>query len=348
MGFVPLILIITTGEHAYTHRDLHRQSHLDLDVVSYDKVLKRKRRPYRATYIFTDFDRLPPWRVQQAALLYRSLKNAGVKVLNDPARALGRCGLLRALNRNEINGFDAYRVDSLEAPARWPVFLRLEGDHAAPISGLLHNKAELEQAIERSLEQGAPHNALLIIEYAAEPVRPGLFRKLSVFKVGDRLLGYTCVHDDNWLVKYGQPGIAPLELYDEEYSFVAHNPFAAAVEPAFRLAGIDYGRVDFGLVGGQPQIYEINSNPHVDLDPKTSPVDMRNQSNALFRENYLQAMADIDTGRRPAWQVKSSAFVRSARMAPSRARKALATSYHGLRNAAGLSMARPASKSDST
>jgi hypothetical protein len=269
-------------------------------------------------------------------------------VLNDPAQALGRFGLLRALHRKGINGFDAYRVDSLETPARWPVFLRLEGNHSAPVSGLLHNEAELEEAIERSLEGGAPRNALLIIEYAAETVRPGLFRKLSVFKVAGRLLGYTCVHDDHWLVKYGQPGIAPAELYDEEYSFVAHNPFAAAVEPAFQLAGIDYGRVDFGLVCGRPQIYEINSNPYVELDPEPSPIDMRNRSNALFTANYLQAMADIDTGRRPAWQVKSSAFVRSARMAPARARKALVTSYRGLTKSAGFSMAKPTSKSDST
>jgi hypothetical protein len=329
-----LILVITTREHSYTHDALCRQPGLDLDVVSYDKILKRKHRPYRATHIFTDFERLPPWRVQEAAVLYRMLKSSGTRVLNDPARALGRFGLLRALHRNGSNGFDVYRVESLETPARWPVFLRLEGNHSDPVSGLLSNRAELDQAIEHAVERGAPRDHLLIIEYAAEPVRPGLFRKLSVFRVGERLLGYTCTHDDRWLVKYGQPGIAPLELYEEEYSFVANNPFAAAVESAFRLAGIEYGRIDFGLVGGRPQIYEINNNPHVQLNPEKSPVERRDQSNALFKANYLQAMLAIDT-ERPSWRVRSSLFVRSARTAPARTRKALAKTYRKLRKSGG-------------
>jgi hypothetical protein len=334
-----LILVITTREHRYTHQTLYRQSGLDLDVISYDTILKRKGRPYSATHIFTDFDRLPPWRVQQAALLYRKLERAGVKVLNDPARALGRFGLLRALYRNGTNAFDAYRVDGLEAVARWPVFLRLEGEHAEPLSGLLHDEAELEEAIERAVDQGAPRGALLIIEYAAEPVRPGLFRRLSVFKVDETLLGHTCAHDDKWLVKYGQPGIAPPELYDEEYSFVANNPFGAAVEPAFRLAGIDYGRMDFGLVGGRLHIYEINTNPHVELKPEPSPAPMRNRSNALFAVNYLKAMAEIDTERRPSWKVKLSALVRSARLAPAQARKLRAKSDSGQKKSAARATA---------
>ncbi len=331
LGVCSLILVITTREHSYTHNALHKRSGLDLDVISYEKILKRDRSPYPATHIFTDFDRLPLRQVQDAAALYRALKSAGVKVLNDPAGVCGRYELLRALHSKGLNSFNAYRADSLETPSRWPVFLRLDGTHAAPISGLLHNPAELEEAIERALEVGTPPNALLIVEYAGEPVRPGLFRKLSVFKVGEKLLGHTCVHEENWIVKYGQPGIAPAELYDEEYDLVANNPFTAAVEPAFQLAGIDYGRVDFGLVDGRPQIFEINTNPHVELDPKASPVERRNQSNALFKANYLEAMAAIDTERRPAWVVKSSVPVRSARIVPARVRKLLATSYRKLR-----------------
>jgi hypothetical protein len=343
-GVLSVILVITTREHAYTHQMLRRQPGLDLHLISYDEILKRKR-PFRGTHIFTDFERLPPWRVQQAAVLYRRLKSAGVRVLNDPARALGRFGLLRALHRAGINQFDAYRVDGLETVARWPVFLRLEGNHSEPLSRLLHNEAELEEAIGRAIDEGAPRNALVIIEYAAEPVRPGLYRKLSVFRVGDRLLGYTCVHDDKWLVKYGQPGIAPPELYEEEYSFVANNPFAAAVEPVFRLAGIEYGRIDFGLVGGRPQIYEINNNPYVELDPEPSPADMRNQSTALFKVNYIGAMAEIDTERRPSWKIKTSTLVRSVRLAPVRARTFLGQAKRRLKTAAGSATVDQPSKS---
>lgn len=292
-----MILIVTTSEHRSTHDRLQSERKIDVRVVSYDEVLKT-RKPYRATYVFTDVDRLPAWRARQAALLYRRLAADGIRVLNDPARLASRFGLLRSLNRSGINMFDAYRVDELAEPRRWPVFLRVEGDHKAPVSALLHSPDELEQALEDCLASGHPRSALLIIEYAAEPVRDGLFRKLSVFRVGERLIGYTCTHDDNWLVKYGKTGIAPPELYEEEYGFVAQPPFADLMRRVFDLAGIDYGRVDFGLVAGKPQIYEINTNPHIDLRPEPSPVARRNQSVDAFRANYLAAIDAIDTNDR--------------------------------------------------
>ena len=88
---------------------------------------------------------------------------------------------------------------------------------------------------------------LLIIEYCAEPLRPGLFRKLSVFKLGERLIGFPAVHDDNWIVKYGKGGLADDALYEEDHGFVADSPFAPLMAQAFDLAGVDYGRVDFGI-----------------------------------------------------------------------------------------------------
>ena len=315
-----MILVVTTRDHRYTHETLHREPSLDLDVVTYDRVLKR-RSPHKATHIFTDLDRLSDWELHEAALTFRDMKSRGMTALNDPARFLGRFGMLRNLHRAGLNGFDVYRVDSCERPKRWPVFLRLEGNHAAPVSGLLQNEKELESALETAVAQGAPKSALLIIEYAAEPIRPGVFRKLSVFRVGDRFLGYTCVHEDSWIVKYGKAGIASDEMYEEEYALVRDNPFAEAVKPAFDLAGLDYGRVDFGLVDGKPQIYEINNNPFVDLSRKPEAASRRQESSALFRENYLQAMSEIDTFQRPTWQASSAAMARTIRHSPPRIRR---------------------------
>lgn len=319
-----MILVITTCDHGYTHESLHRERGLDLDVITYEKVLGR-RALQRATHIFTDLDRLSDAQLHDAALLYRRLRDAGVRALNDPARFLGRYGLLRALNRAGINKFDAYRVESEERPRRWPVFLRLEGDHAFPVSGLIQNERELEAAIAKAVDEGAPKSALLIIEYAAEPLADGVYRKLSVFRVGDRFLGYTCVHENNWLVKYGTLGLANDELYAEEQELVRNNPYADAVKPAFDLAGIEYGRVDFGIVDGKPQIYEINNNPYVTLGIRAGAPDRRNESNLLFRRNYLDAMDAIDTYKRPSWQASASALRRAVRHSPPRIRRLAAS-----------------------
>jgi len=285
-----LIIIVTNDEHRYTHRDVAAEDGITFGIMGYSEMAQRAKALPEATYIFTDVDRLDPRGRRKAAHAYRALRSHGQKVLNDPARMMSRFGLLRALNRAGINDFDAYLAEALETPRRWPVFLRTEGNHSEPVSGLLNNADELDEALAKSIKKGVPLPALLIIEYAAEEVRPGLFRKLSVFRVGDRMLGYTCVHDDQWIVKYGKKDITPDELYEEEHDFVVNHRFAEQMRPVFELAGVDYGRVDFGLVGGKPQIYEINSNPDIKLRPDPSPSALRNQSNDTFRANYLAAM----------------------------------------------------------
>ena len=298
-GAYALIFIVTTLQHSYTHKCLLEEPELDVRLASYGKLERNKERLPAGTYIFTDLDRLPLPSLQAAAERYRELRDKGFRVLNDPAQAMKRFGLLRALNRAGINDFDAYSVESLDRPKRWPVFLRLEGDHQRPLSGLLNTPEELDEALQSAVDAGVPRSALIIIEYAAEPVATGLFRKLSVFRVGDQMLGYTCVHDDQWIVKYGKKGIATPEMYEEEYRFVADNPFGPELRKVFDLAGIEYGRADFGLVGGKPQIYEINTNPNMKLIDPAAVNRRRNDSTELFRLNYIAAIRAIDTAGAP-------------------------------------------------
>ena len=84
-------------------------------------------------------------------------------------------------------------------------------------------------------------------------------------------------------------------MYEEEYRFVADNPFGPELRKVFDLAGIEYGRADFGLVGGRPQIYEINTNPNMKLTDPAAVNRRRNDSTELFRVNYIAAMQAIDT-----------------------------------------------------
>ena len=294
-GAYALIFIVTTLQHSYTHKCLLDEPELDVRLATYGKLEQNKERLPAGTYIFTDLDRLPLPSLQSAAQRYRDLRDKGFQVFNDPARAMKRFGLLRALNRAGINDFDAYSVESMDRPKRWPVFLRLEGDHHHPLSGLLNSPEELDNAIQAAIGSGVPRSALVVIEYAAEPVSEGLFRKLSVFRVGDRMLGYTCVHDDQWIVKYGKKGIATPEMYEEEYRFTADNPFGPQLRKVFDLAGIEYGRADFGLVGVKPHIYEINTNPNMKLTDPAAVNRRRNDSTELFRVNYIAAMKAIDT-----------------------------------------------------
>jgi hypothetical protein len=103
-----------------------------------------------------------------------------------------------------------------------------------------------------------------------------------------------CVHDTHWLVKDGTTGCAPPELYADELRIARDNPFQERIATAFDLAGIDYGRADFGLVGGRVQLYEINRNPTLEFWFEHPSAD-RHETLRVVKANLLAALQAIDT-----------------------------------------------------
>lgn len=287
-----MIIVLTTRSHSYTHRVLTEERRLDVKLMPYDAAFRRRRLP-TATYIFSDLDRLGYFELELAAGLYRQLRRAGLKALNDPARASQRFKLLRQLKSRGINDFDVWSLDDVRMPDRFPVFLRTASAHRGVLTGLLENRQALDQAIAAAVDQGVPERELLVVEYCAEPVAPGLFRKLSVYRIGDRMLSSTCVHDTSWVAKTGVKGIASQELYEDELRIVRENPYENALRQVFAMANIEYGRADFGLVRGRPQIYEINTNPSLEA-PRPHPVKARVESARLVYDSLVAAFAEID------------------------------------------------------
>ena len=92
-----MIVAITTRGHGDTLVSLSNGSFgfpvPKFVMESYDKLLCARRVP-RATYIFTDLERLAPWELRGAGELYRTLTEQGLRCLNDPARHGARrvCG----------------------------------------------------------------------------------------------------------------------------------------------------------------------------------------------------------------------------------------------------------------
>ncbi len=264
--------------------------------MSYDEVFQRRRLP-RATYVFTDLDRLHFWDLEWAARLYRHLQAQGLRVLNDPARFRSRYQLLRQLHRTGLNPFDVWYINEQPPEAAYPVFLRTDSAHRGPMSELLHTPAELDSAVRAVLAQGVPLRELLIVQYAAEPTTDTLYRKLSVHRIGDTLVAGLCAHQDNWVAKLGQSGIATAELYDDEYRIARDNPYADFARRVFDAADIDYGRLDFALVNGQPVAYEVNTNPNIRA-LRTHAYPIRLETSALVMGNLSAGLQRIDTPER--------------------------------------------------
>lgn len=296
-----MIRFLLTRGHSYTLKKVKRSRTAPrITITHYDRIF-RARWLRRGTYVFTDVDRLSFWDLELAAQTFLQLKAAGLKVWNNPARVKTRYPLLRALHEAGLNDFNVYRAAEDFSRARFPVFVRKLQNHREPLSDLLYTHSEARQVIDAAVAAGTPMENLIVIEYAAEPVRDGLFRKLSAFRIGDRIVPHISVHDTSWLVKYGQHGIGTEDIYREELELLKANPFADQLRRVFDIAEIEYGRADFGIYRGRIQIYEINTNPHV-AAPGAHPSPIRRESMRLIWNLYLEALRAIDSpGGFPVW-----------------------------------------------
>jgi len=248
----------------------------------------------RATYIFGDLERLAPWELFLAADLYRSMRKAGLRCLNDPARAMARVELLVALHDAGINSYSVFRADAQPRPPRFPVFIRPEHSHETPQSKLYGDQQSLELALKKLQESGLPLRGLLVVEQAAEPYNETLWAKWGTWRIGDRLIVEHIAVDDTWLVKIGDHAKVTDAIMDDEREAVETNRFATDIGPAFDIAGIEFGRADHGTVAGQAAIYEINTNPYLGLFvPDRHPI--RRETQIIARGRIAEALAEIDT-----------------------------------------------------
>jgi hypothetical protein len=151
----------------------------------------------------------------------------------------------------------------------------------------------LDGKLQDLVKEGKRAEELIVVEYCAEPAVPNIFRKLAAYRVGDRIVPANTVHDDQWCVKYGKTGGGTDELYADELDSILSNRYESVLRPIFETANIEYGRVDFGLVGGKVQVYEINTNPNISA-PSGHPSPARRRSQELVWNALLEAIAALD------------------------------------------------------
>jgi hypothetical protein len=293
-----MLLFITAAGHSYTVKSLvERNFGADAppcQVTTYDAAFYAKY-TMQATHIFTDIERLYDWELVLAGDLYRSIRDAGLPCVNNPAKVMCRYELLRELHAAGINPFTVYRADDRPQPARFPVFVRCEADHALPVSELLPDQAALDARLLALQEEGVPLRGLIVVEYAGEPIAPGVWRQFGTFRVADAVLVDHAVAEDKWLVKYGKRGLATDEMFADEKAAVVTNRFAEELRPAFDIAGVEWGRADHAAFNGRQIVYEINTNPELQtLVPQRSPI--RDEALRFARQRMAKQLWHIDFG----------------------------------------------------
>jgi len=294
-----MIRFIVAPGHEYTFNGIldpaRRVRELPAETGLYRALFRSSVIP-PGTWVFCDIERLAAWELRLAGEVARLMRAAGngFRVLNDPARAASRYELLFRLHDRGFNRFRAWRAEDGIPPARFPVFLRLEANHRKPLTGLIEDREALAVELDMLPSLGISRRGVLIIEYHAEALEPGVFRKYAAYRFGDRIVADHLVHDVTWLAKYGAEEAWNDARFAEEASYVRDNPHAARLMEAFEIARIDYGRADYGIVDGEIQVWEINTNPALPEANLEKAPPQRADATIVARDRRLDAIEALD------------------------------------------------------
>ncbi len=259
-----MIYYIVTAKHSYTigtYLASWGRSLVGLiRPISYEELLKREQLS-GGTYIFSDLERLSPAQTEIAVQIWEQLSQAGprVRLFNHPGRTLRRYDLLRALYKSGKNRFRATRARESFA-----------SEHTASLTPLLHNPAELNQALLGLLVRGHRLRDLLVVEFCDTSDASGLFRKYSAFRMGAEVLPGHIYISRNWVAKRVD-AILDETWEREEREYLERNPHVAWLKEIFGFARVDYGRIDYSIFRGEPQVWEINTNPMLFHFPEEYP-----------------------------------------------------------------------------
>jgi hypothetical protein len=268
----------------------------------------RQRRFGAGTYVFA-VDGIEPAEGRLFAAMWDQLADAAprVQVMNHPARTMGRFELLTAMAETKGNAFRAVRATDWPVSLRYPVFIRERERHNGSLTALLHSQADVARTLRWLSMKGFRRADLLVVEYCDTADAQGVYRKYSAYVVGDRIVPRAIEFGGKWLVKHD------IRMFDdarirEEYEYVTRNPHEEWLRDAFALAGVTYGRADYALKDGVPQLFEINLNPTVGrFRPKGQDPEetlrlraKRRATNEAFYAGFNAAWQTLDAKTAPA------------------------------------------------
>jgi hypothetical protein len=273
-----------------------------VNVVSYHD-LRRIRSFEAGALVFTGLGVITDHQRQAASEIHAQLlgKSESLMLLNHPEKSLRRLDLIKKLHELGINDFLAYKTGEYQnASVRFPVFVREARRHSGSLTGLIDNASALEKSIQSLEKSGYPANDLLIVEFCNTSDENGLYRKYSALKIGDAIIPRYLSLGYNWVVKENEPNPDTGELYDdqkikEELDYIHNNPHKKELEKIFKLAHIDYGRIDYGLKDGRLQVWEINTLPTFGQPPgfeKKSQNTPRKKARAKAKELFYEEFSD--------------------------------------------------------
>lgn len=267
-----------------------------------------------STQIFAAIDQLSTVQRDAVARIWDAHAAAAPAAvrLNDPRRVLLRFDLLTRLHQMGLNSFNVYPAKRPDEVQRFPVFVRHRSRHDGPATGLLETRKDLLKVLRALRIRGRRLDDYMIVEFCDASGPDGFFRKYAAFKVGSRIIPCHLFSSREWCVKsiQNQPTESSVE---EQLAHVRDNPYEAWLRRVFDVAGIDYGRIDYGVSNGVPQAWEINVNPTIGRGVGQSrhlgqPPPIRealDRCRDIFHDQLKSAFLALDNGA-PVGQVRAA------------------------------------------
>jgi hypothetical protein len=316
-----------------------------LRILTYDDIVTQQAVPL-GSYIFAAIDQLSPTERTVAVQCWHELSSASsaITLLNHPTEVLCRYDLLQACFALKRNTFGVRRASEFSRPQRFPVFIRAEWEHTGGLTRLLYTRRQVAQALTKLLLLGYRLRDLLIVEYCETVDAAGVFREYCAAIVGDRIMPQALVHNHDWVTKW-DGRLVDADRAREQREYVDSNPHAEWLRETFDLAKIRYGRIDYGLKDGVPQVWEINTNPTIvrrAAAPNLMPEEQRHLL-APVRERFIgqcrAALAAIDSEVDPTRTIRIDVAPRQLRQLA--AEKRLRLRLQARRTALGLAASVP-------
>ena len=298
------------GLERYVTGPWRQSNYPEILSLSYEDAFSRRELP-TGTWIFSAVNQLTPAGKRLSEIIWQALTDAGQPVLNRPKLLPSRYSLLDQMYRTGINEFRSYLPGEIDDNLRYPVFVRLADQHTGSMSPLFTNRRQLESFLWWQRLRGYKSHELLVVEFCDTANDRGEYRKYSATYVQGEVAAQYLNVDRHWMVKHGGSIFRDEWVY-EEREHIKQNVHATEVKKIFKMAKIDYGRIDYGLLDGKFQVWEINTNPSTGGPPRQSNAartepDIRKvevPGRKLFFERFHTMLESIDSPHDPSMNVK--------------------------------------------
>ncbi|MGV3709162.1 MAG: hypothetical protein ACO1Q7_09995 [Gemmatimonas sp.] len=259
-------------------------------------------------HIFSALDQLSPIEREAVAEVWDQVANQrpGVRLLNNPRKVMTRFKLLENLHEEGLNTFRVFHATDVDRVDKFPVFVRSDRRHDGALTALIQDHETLRKSIRALRARGADMDDLMIVEHVDVRDSDGLCRKYAAFRVGSHILPSHVLAAKHWMVK-SEDSERDMATALGEQQFQLEGRYNDWIMRVFTLAGIDYGRLDFGVMNGVPQAWEINMQPTIGRGPGEHKPREQNDVTVLlesvrnrFHEGLRNAFAELDDDAVPA------------------------------------------------